>query len=118
MIRRAGVFLFGLLFRLLAGSRSVPRSPVCGFSGVPGARYDTPAAWTDSDKVNLGIFLKTPTGKKFLLTLHDMTVGRALAVVDRPAFDHGVTGGMSLMLGEIERLAVDHDDGTNESEEQ
>lgn len=74
---------------------------------LPGARYEPPAAWTETDKENLDAFLRTPSGRKLLLTLHDLTVSRALSVVDRPAYDHGITGGMSVMLGEIERLACE-----------
>ena len=35
------------------------------------------------------------------------SVGRALSVCDRTPYEHGVTGGMSAMLGEIERLACE-----------
>jgi len=117
MVRRAAVFLFGVVLRLLSYSRPALSSSVRAFSAVPCAKYAAPKAWTETDQMNLGIFLKTPTGSKFLLTLHDMTVGRALAVVDRTAFEHGVTGGMSVMLGEIERLAVDGEPESKESEE-
>ena len=75
--------------------------------GLPGAAYTPPKAWTETDQQNLEAFLKTPSGGKFLLTLHDLTVGRALSVIDRSAYEHGITGGMSVMLGEIERLACE-----------
>ncbi len=85
---------------------------------MPGARIAPPKAWTETDSVNLDRFFKTPSGKKFLLTLHAMTVDRALAVADRGAFGNGVTGGMSLMVGEIERLAVEGEpEGENDEEE-
>jgi hypothetical protein len=37
----------------------------------------------------------------------DLTVDSAQSVIDRPAYEHGITGGMSVMLGEIERLACE-----------
>ena len=88
--------------------------PVC--SAMPGARYAAPEAWTETDQMNFDAFLKTPTGAKMLLTLHDFTVGRALGVVDRTPYEHGVTGGLSAMLGEIERLAVEGEADDSESE--
>ncbi len=75
--------------------------------GLPGARYAAPEAWMETDVMNFDAFLKTPTGTKLLLTLHDLTVGRALVPVERTQYENGVTGGMSVMLGEIERLACE-----------
>jgi len=74
---------------------------------LPAARYAPPAAWTETDQTNLDAFLRTPSGKKFLLTLHDLTVSRALTPVDRTPYEHGITGGFSVMLSEIERLACE-----------
>lgn len=119
MLRRAGVFLFGCVLRLLTCRRAAALTPPAqACAALPGARYAAPKAWTETDRMNFGAFLKTPTGIKFVLTLHDLTVGRALSVVDRTPFEHGVTGGMSVMLGEIERLAVEGEPEINESEEQ
>ena len=57
--------------------------------------------------MNFDAFLKTPAGGKFLLTLHALVTDRALSVCDRTPYEHGLTGGMSVILGEIERLAVE-----------
>lgn len=94
--------------RLRAGLRrafSCVRPAAPGW--LPGARIADPETWTETDRLNFEAWLKTPTGAKFMLTLHAMTVGRALAVVERSAYENGVTGGMSLLVGEIERLAVE-----------
>lgn len=74
---------------------------------LPGARFVRPAAWTETDKENFDRFLNTPAGTKFLLTLHALVTDRALSVCDRSPYEHGMTGGMSFLLGEIERLAVE-----------
>ena len=75
--------------------------------GLPGARFERPEAWTETNQVIFAQFLKTPAGGKFLLTLHALVTDRALSVCDRTPYEHGLTGGMSVMLGEIERLAVE-----------
>ena len=74
---------------------------------MPGARFERPEAWTETDQVNFARFLTTPTGGKLLLTLHALVTDQALSVCDRTPYEHGLTGGMSVMLGEIERLAVE-----------
>ena len=74
---------------------------------LPGARFERPDNWTETDKENFDGFLKTPSGRKFLLTLHALATDRALSVCDRTPYEHGITGGMSVMLGEIERLACE-----------
>jgi len=76
---------------------------------LPGARFVRPENWTDTDKENFDRFLKTPSGAKFLLTLHALVTDRALSVCDRTPYEHGMTGGMSFLLGEIERLACEGD---------
>ena len=45
---------------------------------LPKARYEAPEPWKDADQKQLLQFLKTPSGTKFLLTLHDVAAGRAL----------------------------------------
>ncbi len=45
---------------------------------LPKARYEAPEPWKDADRKQLLQFLKTPSGTKFLLTLHDVAAGRAL----------------------------------------
>ena len=52
---------------------------------------------------------ETPTGTKFLLTLHDVAAGRALSVAERTPHDYGITAGMSVMLGLIENMASETD---------
>lgn len=74
---------------------------------LPGARFVRPVSWTETDKENFCRFLKTPAGTKFLLTLHALVTDRALSVCDRSPYEHGLTGGMSFLLGEIERLACE-----------
>ncbi len=74
---------------------------------LPGARFMRPAIWTETDKENFERFLKTPSGAKLLLTLHALVTDRALAVCDRSPYEHGMTGGMSFLLGEIERLTCE-----------
>lgn len=81
------------------------RRGACGV--LPGARHVPPAAWTETDQTNLDAFLRTPSGNRFLLTLHDLTVSRALTPIDRTPYEHGITGGFSVMLSEIERLACE-----------
>jgi hypothetical protein len=81
------------------------RRGACGV--LPGAMCAPPAAWRETDQTNLDAFLRTPSGKKFLLTLHDLTVSRALTPIDRTPYEHGITGGFSVMLSEIERLACE-----------
>ena len=78
-----------------------------GCPELPGARFERPEAWTETDQVNFDAFLKTPAGGKFLLTLHALVTDRALSVCDRTPYEHGLTGGMSMILGEIERLACE-----------
>lgn len=73
---------------------------------MPGARFARPENWIETDKENFERFLKTPAGMKFLLTLHALFVDRALSVCDRSPYEHGMTGGMSFLLGEIERPAA------------
>lgn len=74
---------------------------------LPGARFERPAGWTETDKKNFDQFLKTPSDTKFLLTQHALVIDRALSVCDRSPYEHGMTGGMSFLLGEIERLACE-----------
>ena len=74
---------------------------------LPGARFARPRPWTETDKENFDQFLKTPSGAKFLLTLHALVTDRALSVCDRSPYEHGMTGGMSFLLCEIERLACE-----------
>ena len=81
------------------------RRPPC--PALPGARFAHPAAWAETDKENFERFLKTPSGAKLLLTLHALVTDRALSVCDRSPYEHGMTGGMSFLLGEIERLACE-----------
>lgn len=69
--------------------------------------YERPASWMETDKANLEVFLKTPTGTKFIATLHTLVMDRALLVCDRSPYEHGMTGGMSFLLGEIERLSCE-----------
>ena len=71
---------------------------------LPKARYETPEPWKDADQKQLLQFLKTPSGTKFLLTLHDVAAGRALSVAERTPHDYGITAGMSVMLGMIENM--------------
>ena len=92
-----------LLDYLTAKSRMPKQSPC---PALPAARFVRPASWTEIDKTNLDVFLRTPSGKKFLLTLHDLTVSRALTLVDRTPYEHGITGVFSVMLSEIERLGL------------
>ena len=79
----------------------------CQCLGLPGARFVRPEGWTETDKENFDRFLKTPSGTKFLLTIHALVTDRALSVCDRSPYEHGMTGGMSFLLGEIERLACE-----------
>ncbi len=74
---------------------------------LPGARFVRPEIWTKADKENFDQFLKTSSGTKFLLTLHALVTDRSLSVIDRTPYEHGMTGGMSFLLDEIERLAVE-----------
>ena len=92
MIKRVGSWL----------ARRARRGPA-----LPGARLKRPAEWTETDKENFDQFLKTPSGAKLLLTLHTLVTDRALSVCDRSPYEHGMTGGMSFLLGEIERLACE-----------
>jgi len=70
--------------------------------------------WKDADQKQLLQFLKTPSGTKFLLTLHDVAAGRALSVAERTPHDYGVTAGMSVMLGLIENMASETDEEPSE----
>ena len=86
---------------------------------LPGARFERPAEWTETDKENFERFLKTPSGAKLLLTLHALVTDRALTVQECSSHDYGVTAGMSRLLGEIENMAVDGEgepDGENGAE--
>jgi len=93
-----------LLDYLTAKSRMTKQSPC---PALPGARFVRPISWTETDKENFDRFLKTPAGTKFLLTLHSLVTDRALSVCDRSPYEHGMTGGMSFLLGEIERLTCE-----------
>ena len=93
-----------LLDYLTAKCRMTTQSPC---PALPAARFIRPAAWTETDKENFDRFLKTPAGTKFLTTLHALVTDRALSVCDRSPYEHGMTGGMSFLLGEIERLACE-----------
>ena len=81
---------------------------------LPKARYEAPEPWKDADQKQLLQFLKTPSGTKFLLTLHDVAAGRALSVAERTPHDYGITAGMSVMLGLIENMASESDQETDE----
>ncbi len=72
---------------------------------LPKARYEAPEPWKDADQKQLLQFLKTPSGTKFLLTLHDVAAGRALSVAERTPHEYGITAGMSVMLGMSENMA-------------
>ncbi len=69
------------------------------------ARYESPEPWKDADQKQLLQFLKTPSGTKFLQTLHDVSAWRALSVAERTPHDYGITAGMSVMLGLIQNMA-------------
>ncbi len=81
---------------------------------LPRARYEAPEPWKDADQKQLLQFLKTPSGTKFLLTLHDIAAGRALSVAERTPHDYGITAGMSVMLGLIENMASETDQETDQ----
>ena len=81
---------------------------------LPKARYEAPEPWKDADQKQLLQFLKTPSGTKFLLTLHDVAAGRALSVAERTPHDYGITAGMSVMLGLIENMASEPEEETDE----
>lgn len=83
---------------------------------LPRARFVRPDPWTETDKTNLAVFLATPTGLKFVSTMHALVSDRALSVCERSKFEFGITGGMSLLLGEIERMAVEGEPETFEME--
>lgn len=83
---------------------------------LPHARFTRPEAWTETDKTNLAVFLATPSGVKFVHTLHSLVTDRALAVCERTQYENGMTGGMSMLLGEIERLSVEGEPETIETE--
>jgi hypothetical protein len=68
----------------------------------------------DADQKQLLLFLKTPSGTKFLLTLHDVAAGRAVAAAERTPHDYRITAGMSVMLGLIETMASETDQETGE----
>jgi hypothetical protein len=80
---------------------------------LPRARFEPPEAWKDTDQKQLLQFLKTPSGTKFLLTLHALVTGRVLTVQECSTHDYGVTAGMSRLLGEIENMAVDGESETD-----
>jgi hypothetical protein len=52
-------------------------------------------------------YLQTSSGAKWLQTRHALVADWALSVRDRTPYEHGITGGMSFLLGEIERLACE-----------
>ena len=54
---------------------------------LPKARYETPEPWTDADQKQLPQFLKTPSGAKFLLTLHALVNRRAMTVQECSTHD-------------------------------
>ena len=81
---------------------------------LPQARYESPEPWRDADRKQLLQFLKTPSGTKFLLTLHDVAAGRALSVAERTPHDYGITAGMSVMLGLIENMASESEQEPDE----
>ena len=81
---------------------------------LPRARFEPPEPWRDTDQKQLLQFLKTPSGAKFLLTLHDVAAGRALSVAERTPHDYGITAGMSVMLGLIENMASETEEEPNE----
>lgn len=124
-MRKGLAIALGLGFRLIAWcaralqpaasghGRKDPRGAVT----LPGAMYVSPLAWSETDKENLSRYLSTPGGAKFLLTLHDLVTARALLPVERTVFENGMTAGMSHLLGEIERMAVDGEPENSESEE-
>ena len=80
---------------------------------LPRARFEPPEAWRDADQKQLLQFLKTPSGAKFLLTLHALVTRRALTVQEFSTHDYGVTAGMSRLLGEIENMAVNGESETD-----
>jgi len=43
---------------------------------LPRARFEGPEPWKDTDQKQLLQFLKTPSGTKFLLTLHALVTNR------------------------------------------
>lgn len=122
-MRRLCMFLVGVLVQLLPFGRSARSSGVvatpmrAACASLPSACFISPDRWTETDKMNLDAFLRTPSGTKFLHTLHELTVSRALTPVDRSPFEHGITGGFSVMLGEIERLACEGESENSESED-
>ena len=79
---------------------------------LPKARFEPPEPWRDTDQKQLLQFLKTPSGTKFLLTLHTLVTLRALTVQECSTHDYGVTAGMSRLLGEIEDMAVNGESET------
>ena len=81
---------------------------------LPKARYESPDPWKDADRKQLLQFLKTPSGTKFLLTLHDLVAGRAFTADERTPHDYGITAGMSVMLGLIENMASESDQETDQ----
>ena len=81
---------------------------------LPKARYEAPEPWKDADQKQLLQFLKTPSGTKFLLTLHDLAAGRALSVAELPSHEYGITAAMSVMVGLIENMATEPDEETGE----
>ena len=73
---------------------------------LPGARFERPEGWTETDKENFDRFLKTPSGAKLLLTLHALVTDRALSVCDRSPYEHGMTGGRFGEKGEQMQFAA------------
>ena len=93
-------------------AHALPRfKPVTLPVPLPRARFEPPEAWKDQKQ--LLQFLKTPSGTKFLLTLHALVTRRDLTVQECSTHDYGVTAGMSRLLGEIESMAVDGESETD-----
>ena len=83
---------------------------------LPRARFEPPELWKDTDQNQPLHFSKTPSGAKFLLTLHALATSRALTVQELSTHDYGVTAGMSRLLEDIESMAMDGErmtDGQN-----
>lgn len=98
---------FGANLLAVMPRRRTPAGVVRGRPPVTVMWCERPAPWMETDKANLEVFLKTPTGTKFVSTLHTLVMERALLVCDRTPYEHGMTGGMSFLLGEIERLSCE-----------
>jgi len=60
--------------------------------------------WTDDDRINLDVFLRTPTGRRFYDALTLLAVSAALRGVEERPFEAGVTAGMGRMVREIDSM--------------